>query len=74
MSAADLLHLSSRSLPLSLLVSSTLEQEFVPADMSKTLEDNGITDDDEALDKLDMDNDGYIPVIHIYYNDDLTIA
>lgn len=46
----------------------------MPADMEKTLEENGIVDDDLAFEKLGMDGEGYTPVIHIYYNDDLTIA
>lgn len=50
------------------------KQTFVPADMEKTLKDNGIVDDDLAFEKLGMDEEGYTPVIHIYYNDDLTIA
>lgn len=42
--------------------------------MEKTLEENGIVDDDVEFEKLGMTDDGYTPVIHIYYNDDLTIA
>lgn len=42
--------------------------------MDKTLEENGVIDDDAELDRLGIDDDGYPPVIHIYYNDDLTIA
>lgn len=50
-------------------------QEFVPARMDKTLEENGIVDDDVEFEKLGMDeDDGYMPVLHIYFNDDLTIA
>lgn len=42
--------------------------------MDKTLEENGIVDDDLEFEKLRMDDDGHMPVLHIYYNDDLTIA
>lgn len=49
-------------------------QVFVPAAMDKTLELNGIVDDDLAFEKLGIDDEGYMPVLHIYYNDDLTIA
>ncbi|CAN0405070.1 unnamed protein product [Ascophyllum nodosum] len=47
---------------------------FVPAVMGKTLEENGIVDDDLELERLGLDEDGFTPVIHIYFNDDLTIA
>eukprot|EP00752_Nemacystus_decipiens_P004964 g4516.t2 len=49
-------------------------QKFVPAHMDQTLEENGIVDDDVAFEKLGIDDDGYMPVLHIYFNDDLTIA
>lgn len=49
-------------------------QKFVPAKMDQTLEENGIVDDDLAFEKLGIDDDGYMPVLHIYFNDDLTIA
>ena len=49
-------------------------QAFVPAVMDKTLEENGIVDDDMELERLGLDEDGFTPVIHIYFNDDLTIA
>lgn len=42
--------------------------------MEQTLEGNGIADDSEVFEKLGIDNDVYTPVIHIYFNDDLTIA
>ncbi|CAM9943715.1 unnamed protein product [Scytosiphon promiscuus] len=50
------------------------EESFVPAKMDQTLEENGIVDDDLAFEKLGIDDDGYMPVLHIYFNDDLTIA
>ena len=43
-------------------------------DMSKNLEDNGIPDETEELLELGIDTDDYIPAIHLYFNDDLTIA
>lgn len=42
--------------------------------MDQTLEGNGIADDNEVFEKLGIDNVDYTPVIHIYFNDDLTIA
>ena len=43
-------------------------------DMSKNLEQNGIEDEREEMIKLGMKLDDYIPAIHLYFNDDLTIA
>jgi len=45
-----------------------------PLDMNKTLPENGIPDEDEELTRLRMDPDEYIPTIHLYFNDDLTVA
>ena len=43
-------------------------------DMTKTLEENGISDEAEKFRKLGLDEDFYVPTVHIYYNDDLTYA
>lgn len=42
--------------------------------MSLNLEDNGIIDETEELLELGMDLDEYTPAVHLYFNDDLTIA
>ena len=42
--------------------------------MSLNLEQNGIPDEREELVELDIQDDEYIPAIHMYFNDDLTIA
>eukprot|EP00341_Mesodinium_pulex_P010950 CAMPEP_0116913942 /NCGR_PEP_ID=MMETSP0467-20121206/17010_1 /TAXON_ID=283647 /ORGANISM="Mesodinium pulex, Strain SPMC105" /LENGTH=42 /DNA_ID= /DNA_START= /DNA_END= /DNA_ORIENTATION= len=42
--------------------------------MTKTLEGNGILDERDEYRKLGMNENEYIPAIHIYFNDDLTIA
>ena len=42
--------------------------------MNKNLEENGIPDETEELLELGIDVDEYIPAIHLYFNDDLTIA
>jgi len=39
--------------------------------MDKTLAENGITDETDDCALLGMDEE-YIPVIHLYYDDDLT--
>ena len=43
-------------------------------DMSLNLEQNGIPDEREELVELGIQDDEYIPAIHLYFNDDLTIA
>lgn len=45
----------------------------VVLDMAKNLEKNGIADEREELLELGMQPDEYIPAIHLYFNDDLTI-
>jgi hypothetical protein len=42
--------------------------------MDKTLEENGIKDDDADFDKLKMRDDSYLQSVMLYYNDDLTEA
>lgn len=44
-----------------------------PLDMELTLEQNGIPDETDEFRKLDIEEDFYIPAIHLYYNDDLTV-
>lgn len=45
-----------------------------PLDMDKTLEQNDIPDETEEFIELNIDEDAYIPSVHLYYNDDLTVA
>jgi hypothetical protein len=40
--------------------------------MQRTLEENGIPDESEEFSSLRLDEDFYIPTIHVYFNDDLT--
>jgi hypothetical protein len=43
--------------------------------MESTLEENGVIDETDEFERLEVDQeDWYIPAIHLYYNDDLTIA
>ena len=42
--------------------------------MNKTLEENGIVDEDRLLEELLLNVDDFIPEILLYYNDDLTEA
>lgn len=48
--------------------------QLVTMDMNKTLEENQVTDETEVFYELGMNDDYYIPTLHIYFNDDLTIA
>jgi hypothetical protein len=43
-------------------------------DMEKTLESNGIPDQDEEFYKLRMNDDDFLYALHLYFNDDLTEA
>lgn len=43
-------------------------------DMNKTLEQNKVFDEDEEFYKLSMNDDDFLPAIHLYFNDDLTDA
>lgn len=45
-----------------------------PLNMEKTLEENGMKDETEEFMRLAIDPDDHIPVIHLYFNDDLTEA
>lgn len=43
-------------------------------DMQKTLEENGLKDEGPELDALMIDPADHLPVLHLYFNDDLTVA
>jgi hypothetical protein len=47
---------------------------FVSLQMDKTLTENEVVDEQAELDRLGIDQDAFIPRIHLYFNDDLTIA
>lgn len=50
------------------------ELSFVELDLDKTLQENGVTDEAEDFEELSIPSDYFIPVIHLYYTDDLTVA
>mmetsp|Transcript_10684 Transcript_10684/g.13988 ORF Transcript_10684/g.13988 Transcript_10684/m.13988 type:complete len:110 (+) Transcript_10684:3-332(+) len=50
------------------------DNEFIPVDMELTLSENGLDDESIEFEKLGINDDYYIPVLHLYFNDDLTIA
>lgn len=43
-------------------------------DMKLTLEENGVEDEDAEFEQLLIRDDFYYPAIHLYFNDDLTVA
>lgn len=45
-----------------------------PLDMDLTLSENDIPDESDEFVDLNIDEDAYIPCVHLYYNDDLTVA
>ena len=51
----------------------TWKREGRVLDMSRNLEDNDIPDETDELLELGIDLEDYIPAIHLYFNDDLTI-
>ncbi|KAK0061377.1 cytochrome b5 domain-containing protein 1 [Biomphalaria pfeifferi] len=52
----------------------TWKYEGKNLDMSKTLTENGIEDEDEEFYLLSMNDDTYLQSIQLYFNDDLTEA
>jgi len=52
----------------------TWKYNGVNLDMAKTLEDNGVKDEDEEFYELSIRDDQFLPAIHLYFNDDLTEA
>eukprot|EP01112_Ceratiomyxa_fruticulosa_P008829 TRINITY_DN2288_c0_g1_i1.p1 TRINITY_DN2288_c0_g1~~TRINITY_DN2288_c0_g1_i1.p1 ORF type:complete len:225 (+),score=39.38 TRINITY_DN2288_c0_g1_i1:88-762(+) len=43
-------------------------------EMEKTLEENGIMDEQDKFIDLQLTDDYYLPAIHLYFKDDLTVA
>ncbi len=48
--------------------------QFLELDMNKTLVENGVVDEREAFEELGLAPDWYMPVLHLHWIDDLTIA
>lgn len=53
---------------------SFIDGKFHPLDVTKTLAENGIPDEDALFEELHMDADEWLPIVHLYMNDDLTVA
>ena len=45
-----------------------------PLDMDRSLEENDIPDETEEFIDHNIDEHAYTPAVHLYYNDDLTVA
>ena len=43
-------------------------------DMKLTLQENGVLDERENYAKLNLPDDFFVPMLHLYFNDDLTEA
>ena len=43
-------------------------------DMGSTLEENNILDEGDDFNHLGLPEDYYVPAVHLYFNDDLTVA
>ena len=50
----------------------TWKRQNRPLDLELTLDENGIPDESSDFLSYNLDDEFYIPAIHIYYNDDLT--
>jgi hypothetical protein len=46
----------------------------MPLDMNATLHENGVVDDSAELLSVGVDPDDHVPVLHLYFSDDLTEA
>ncbi|GIL88451.1 hypothetical protein Vretimale_15393 [Volvox reticuliferus] len=47
---------------------------FKELDLNLTLEENGVPDEGPTFEDHHVPGDYYIPVLHVYWNDDLTVA
>jgi hypothetical protein len=43
-------------------------------EMNQSLEENGIPDDREKFENVELNEDDWLPVLHLYFSDDLTVA
>ena len=51
-----------------------INNEFINVNMEYTLAENGLEDESEQFAELGVDEDHFVPTLHIYFNDDLTYA
>ncbi|TPX57779.1 hypothetical protein PhCBS80983_g03564 [Powellomyces hirtus] len=43
-------------------------------DMSRTLEENGLPEERAQFESVGIDEDEWLPAVHLYFSDDLTVA
>jgi len=48
--------------------------EWIELDMNKSLEANGVPDERAAYEAVGLPGEEAVPVLHVYWNDDLTVA
>lgn len=48
--------------------------EFIEMNLNKTLDENGVKDETALYEDLSVSATEFIPVLHAYWNDDLTVA
>ena len=48
------------------------DENFVKIDMQKTLDQIGIPDENGLFESMGINEDQYMPTVHVYFNDDLT--
>ena len=53
---------------------SLVKGKLVSLNMHQTLEENGIVDEEAIFEELGIELDECIPTLHLYFNDDLTVA
>mmetsp|Transcript_28273 Transcript_28273/g.27109 ORF Transcript_28273/g.27109 Transcript_28273/m.27109 type:complete len:157 (-) Transcript_28273:168-638(-) len=51
-----------------------INDAFINLEMNLTLKENGVEDESDKFLELGLDEDFFIPTLHIYFNDDLTYA
>lgn len=49
-------------------------KKFITLDMNKTLTENGVKDESDDFGCAGMELDFLLPVLHLHYTDDLTVA
>ena len=52
----------------------TWKYNGINLDMGKTLQQNDVMDEDEEFYQLSMNDEEFLPALHLYFNDDLTEA
>ncbi len=51
-----------------------LRLDFLELEMDCTLAENGVPDESADFEDVGLQGDSYVPVLHVYWTDDLTVA